>query len=185
MLASCKKEAETRDDSELRDRYFRLQEIGWKSRTYTQKADDIIFTAVEVPIQYFLLKDKGSEDLFTIDSLYEQNKTERIIEFNFMQDEQKDLMTKAFTGLELTESVKYMSFAIDRDFYVVNSKNDTIACSGVNYERSYKVSPNQRILLFFSGIQPDEKIQLVYKDHLFRKGTLKFKFKETYKEIAL
>lgn len=185
LLASCKKEAALRDDSELRDRYFRLQETGWKSRTYTQKADDIIFTAVEVPIQYYLLKDKGSDNLFAVDSLYEQNKTERIIEFTFMQDEEKDLMTPDFTGLELSESVKYLSFAIDRDFYVVNAKNDTIACSGVNYERSYKVAPYQRVLLFFSGIQPDEKIQLVYQDHLFRKGTLKFKFKETYKEIAL
>jgi len=39
--------------------------------------------------------------------------------------------------------------------------------------------------LFFSGIDPNEKIQLIYKDQLFRKGTLKFKFKDTFTEILL
>jgi hypothetical protein len=120
-----------------------------------------------------------------IDSLYEQNKTERIIEFTFHQDEEKDLLDKKFTGLPFDDTIKYMSFGLDKDFYVVTSKNDTIKCQGVNYERSFKVTPYQKVLLFFSGIDPDDKIQLVYKDVLFRKGLLKFKFKDPYTEIAL
>jgi hypothetical protein len=74
---------------------------------------------------------------------------------------------------------------LDRDFYVVTSKNDTIPCSGVNFERNFKIAPFQKVLLFFSGIDPNDKIQLVYKDYLFKKGTLKFKFKDPYTEIAL
>ncbi len=63
-LFSCKKESPQIDDSEIRERYLNLEKIGWKSRAYNQKVDDINFTATEVPIQYYLLKDKGTEDLF-------------------------------------------------------------------------------------------------------------------------
>jgi hypothetical protein len=186
ICLSCKKETNNNSkDSEIRDRYFNLEKIGWKSRIYTQKVEDIGFTAAEVPIQYYLLKDLGTEDLKTVDSLYEANKGERILEFTFQQEEEKDLLSKDFTGMDYTDAVKYMSFGLDKDFYVVTSKNDTISCSGVTYERSYKIAPYQKVLLFFSGIDPNEKIQLVYNDFLFRKGTLKFKFKDPYTQIAL
>ena len=165
--------------------YFNLQNIGWKSKEYVQNVDDIIFQATEVPIQYYLLKDKGNENLKLVDSLYEENKRERIIEFTFLQNEERDLLEKDFTGMDYTLGVKYMSFALDKDFYVVTSKFDTIKCSGISYERSFKVAPTQKVLLFFSGIDPNEKIQLVYTDYLFKKGILKFKFKDPFTEIAL
>jgi hypothetical protein len=187
VLFSCKNDSHSKnfDDSEIRDRYFNLEKIGWKSRVYTQKVEDIGFIATEVPIQYYLLKDLGTENLKTVDSLYEENKRERIIEFTFQQEEEKDLLSKDFTGMDYTDAVKYMSFGLDKDFYVVTSKKDTISCSGVTYERSYKIAPYQKVMLFFSGIDANEKIQLVYTDFLFRKGTLKFKFKDTYTQIAL
>lgn len=187
VLFSCKNDSKSTgfDDSEIRDRYFNLEKIGWKSRVYTQKVENIGFTATEVPIQYYLLKDLGTENLKTVDSLYEENKRERVIDFTFQQEEEKDLLSKDFTGMDYTNAVKYMSFGLDKDFYVVTSKKDTIACSGVTYERNYKIAPYQKVLLFFSGIDPNEKIQLVYNDFLFKKGTLKFKFKDTYTQIAL
>lgn len=185
ILFSCKKDDKATDDSEIRDRYFNLEKIGWKSRVYNQYVDDINFTATEVPIQYYLLKDKGNENLKLVDSLYEENKTERIIEFTFHQDEEKDLLKNNFTGMSYEDGVKYMSFGLDKDFYVVTSKNDTINCSGVTYERNYKIAPYQKVLLFFSGIDSNDKIQLIYNDILFRKGMLKFKFKDPYTEIAL
>lgn len=186
ILFSCKKEGSIDNEKlETRDRYFNLEKIGWKSRQYTQKVNDIDFTATEVPIQYYLLKDLGTGNLKTVDSLYESNKRERVLEFIFQQEEEKDLLSKDFTGMEYTDAVKYMSFGLDKDFYVVTSKKDTIPCSGVSYERSYKIAPYQKVLLFFSGIDPNDKIQLVYNDYLFRKGTLKFKFKDTYTKIAL
>lgn len=183
FLFSCKKEKV--ENSEIRDRYFNLEKIGWKSRSYTQVVDDIGFTATEVPIQYYLLKNEGTENLEHVDSLYEENKRERVIEFVFQQDEEKDLLGGDFTGMDYTQAVKYMSFGLDKDFYVVTSKKDTIACSGVNFERNYKIAPFQKVLLFFSGIDPNDKIQLIYNDFLFRKGILKFKFKDPFTPIAL
>ena len=183
LLFSCKKEVKASDDSEIRDRYFQLEKRGWKSKTYNQLVDGINFTATEVPIQYYLLKDKGNQELISVDSLYEANKTERIIEFTFTQDEEKDLLSEDFTKLSYTDGVKYMSFGLDKDFYVVTSKKDTITCSGVTFERNYKIAPYQKVLLFFSRIDPNEKIQLVYNDHLFKKGVLKFKFIDNYKLV--
>lgn len=184
LIISCKNDKEL-DDSEIRDRYFQLEKVGWKSKTHTQKIDDIGFTATEVPVQYYLLKDLGNEDLFNVDSIYQENKKERIVEFIFEQEEEKDLLDEKFTGITYEEGLKYMSFSIAKDFYVVTSKKDTIPCAGVNYERSYKIAPYQKVLLFFSGIEPEDKIQLIYNDNLFKKGTVKFRFKDKYTEIKL
>lgn len=187
LLFSCNKKKNENikdvDDSAIRYKLFQLEDMGWKSKNNSQQIDDINFTATEVPIEYYLLKDQGNSDLFNIDSLYNQNKLERIIEFTFSQEDEEDLLKEDFTNLSYEEGVKYMSFKMENDFYVVTSKNDTIKCSGVNYERNFKVAPFQKIMLFFSGIQPKDKIQLIYNDNLFGKGIVKFKFEEQYKEI--
>ena len=76
------------------------------------------------------------------------------------------------------KSIAYMSFNIQKDFTVVTSKHDTIVCSGVLFERTFKIAPKNKILLFFSDINPNDRIQLVYQDELFKTGTLKFRFKD-------
>ena len=189
VFYSCEKKKENNipdvDDSAIRYQLFQLEKFGWKSKLHSQKVDDINFTATEVPIQYYLLKDQGNQDLFNIDSLYQENKRERIVEFTFEQEDEEDLLKGQFTSLSYEDGVKYMSFSLEQDFYVVTSKKDTIKCSGVTYERNFKVAPFQKVLLFFSGIHPDEKIQLIYNDKLFKKGILKFQFKDSYTEILL
>lgn len=185
LFLSCKKDPNQKDDSEIRFQLYQLENRGWKSKVQTHKIDDVGFTATEIPVQYYLLKDQGNTDLFKIDSIYQANKTERVIEFVFEQDEEKDLLDSKFTGISYEDGLKYLSFSIDKDFYVVTSKKDTIPCAGVNYERTYKIAPYQKVLLFFSGINPNDELQLVYQDRLFKKGTLKFKFKDSYTDIKL
>lgn len=177
LFGSCKKK-EDRLDGEIRDRYFNLEKAGWKSKSYNQKVDNINFTATEVPIIYYLLKDKGNKNVIKIDSLYEQNKRERVYEFEFTDENEDDLLKSKYTNLDYEGSVKYMSFSLENDYYVVTSKNDTIKCSGVLFERSFKITPYNKVLLYFSNIDPNDKVQLVYQDKLFRKGTLKFRFKD-------
>ncbi len=134
LFSSCKKdETKSMTDKEIRYQLFQLENFGWKSKLNSQKIDDINFTSTEVPIQYYLLKDEGTEDLFKIDSIYQENKTERIIEFTFEQNDEKDLLDEKFTSITYENGIKYLSFVIDKDFYVVTSKKDTIKCSGVNY----------------------------------------------------
>ncbi|MBN8641160.1 MAG: hypothetical protein J0L86_05040 [Flavobacteriales bacterium] len=179
LLFSCGKEKEGfKDDSEIRFRYYNLENTGWKSRMHTQHVDNISFTATEVPIQYYLLKDQGNTDLIKVDSIYQENKKERVIEFTFQEDNEEDLLSEKFTQLDYESSVKYMSFTIQNDFVAVTSKKDTVKCSGALFERNFKVAPFNKVMLFFSNIDPNEKIQLVYRDNLFKKGILKFRFKD-------
>jgi hypothetical protein len=182
FIISCKTDSNSDqkdvDESEIRYRYYNLENQGWKSKNHTEKVDNIIFTAVEVPIVYYLLKERGDSNLMAVDSIYEENKTNRVIEFVFQDVNEDDLLKEKYTDMDYKKSVEYMCFHIEKDFFVITSKNDTINCSGVLFERSFKVVPNNKILLFFSKIKPDEKIQFVYKDKLFNKGILKFRFKE-------
>lgn len=177
LVCSCNKN-DNNSDSEIRERYFNLEKAGWKSKSYKQKVDNINFTATEVPIVYYLLSSLGSNNVAKIDSLYEVNKRDRVYEFEFADENEDDLLKEKYTNMDYEDSVKYLSFSIDKDYYLVTSKNDTVRCSGVLFERSFKVAPYNKVLLFFSDIDTEDKVQLVYQDKLFQKGTLKFRFKD-------
>jgi len=175
LICSCQEKKEE-DLSELEFRYFNLENSGWKSRVETQKIDAVSFKATLVPVQYYILKQKGREKLKAADSIYEMNKRERVIEFIFEDESEQDMLQSKFTNIDYESGVKYMSFGIDKDFFLVTSKNDTIPCSGVLHERNFKVAPYTKVMLFFSDVDPDAKIQLIYNDVLYRKGKMKFSF---------
>jgi len=184
IFAGCKDEKKV-DDSAIRYRHFKLEKAGWKSKEHLQQVDDMDFTATEVPISYYILKSEGNADLFAVDSIEKANEKERVLEFIFKHDNDKNLLETEFTGLNLEETVKYMSFDITNDFYLVTDKKDTINCSGVIFERNFNMVSDQKLILFFSGINPTDKIQLVYNDQLFKKGILKFKFEEKTTKLLL
>lgn len=170
---SCKDSGKNNTESEYK--LFNLEQIGWKSRSVLQHFSGISYTATLVPIQYYLLKNGNSQN---IDSLYTIHKTERVIEMEFKNDNKDDLLKSIYTKKDYESSVKYMSFSIENDFAVVTQSGDTIPCSGVNFERNYKIAPFKRLLLHFGNIPEDEKIQLIYNDKLFNNGIIKFKFQE-------
>ena len=174
LFISCNKKGN--DEAEIRFMYYNLENLGWKSKLHSETIDNLNFTGTEVPIQYYLLKDMGNTNLIKVDSIYELNKRERVIEFTFKNDTEEDLLTEKFTKMDYESSVKYMSFTIKDDFYVVTTKHDTIKCDGVLFERNFKIAPYNKVMLYFSNISPDEQIQLVYNDRLFQKGTIKFSF---------
>jgi hypothetical protein len=174
LILSCKNETKAKEDISFK--YYNLEQAEWKSKTKNQQVDDVNFKGTEVPIQYYILKEMGGANLNAVDSVYQKNKTERLIEFEFEDAEERDLLKEEFTGKNYTESVKYMSFQIQKDFYIVVDKKDTIQCEGVLFERNFKLSPKNKLLLFFSGVNPNGRLQLVYKDELFKKGIIKFSF---------
>lgn len=164
-------------DQKIDYKFFNLQQQGWKSKRITQFATDINYSATEVPLYYYLLNNIG-DDYAKIDSIFKRNAYERIIEVEFQHSKETDLFEEKYTQKSYEDAVKYMAFAIEKDFTVVTSSNDTIACSGVNFERNFKVAPFKRILLYFNNINPDDTIKLIYQDQLFGNGTFKFNFSE-------
>jgi len=176
-LISCKKkEGAVQDNSE---KIFRLENVGWKSKQVNRYINTINYTATEVPLQYYILKNQGNADLNKVDSIYKSNERERVLEIEFHHDEEKDLLLSEFTSRNYQEAVKYMAFTIKKDFTIVTSSKDTIPCAGVQFERNFKVAPFKRALLYFGNINPEDEIQLIYNDELFGNGIIKFKFKET------
>lgn len=175
FFISCKENEErTQKEEDISFRFYNLENQGWRSKMHSQKIENLKFTATEVPIQYYLLKEIGNNDLVKIDSIYENNKRERIIEFSFEDDKGRDLLEERFTLMDYETSVKYMSFSIEKDFYVISSNKDTIRCTGSLFERNFKVGSFNKVLLFFSDINPNDNIKLIYHDKLFKKGTIKF-----------
>ena len=150
----------------------------WKSLTVRKYVNDINYTATEVPIQYYLLKNNPSTPE-KVALLAKELERERIIEVEFQHTNAEDLLLDTYTNRSYEASVKYMAFGIEKDFSVVTSSNDTIACSGVNFERNFKLAPFKRILLYFNDVGPEEKIKLLYQDRLFGNGIMKFNFGTT------
>lgn len=173
------------DSTALEEKYYNLEKIGWKSKIRKQNVGKLNYTAVDVPLQYYVLKDLGADNLSEVESIYEKNVTDRIIEFTYDLTSGGKVLDEQNTGLNFDESYRYLAFNLENDFRVVTSQNDTIICSGVTYDRNYNIVPYERVLLFFSGVKPDEKIQLIYDDNLFRNGRIKFQFNEPYTKILL
>jgi|GEM_PF-508158 len=176
-LVSCVKE--TKGTEQAFDEYYRLDNIGWKTKKINRYINTINYTATEVPIAYYILKNQGNSDLKKVDSIYNTHKKERVLEIEFHHDEEKDLLLSEFTNRNYEEAVKYMAFTIQKDFTIITSSQDTISCAGVQFERNFKVAPFKRALLYFGNINPEDQIQLIYNDELFGNGIIKFKFKET------
>lgn len=179
LLGSCNSGNEEKDfDTAISHKLFQLENRGWKSQRITHFVNDMYYSATEVPNEYYLLKSEGNNNLSRIDSLSKNYNRERVIEFEFEQINEDDLLKEEYTAMDYDKSVMYLASTISRDFMAVTSKNDTILCSGVQFERHFKVSPFKRVLLYFGSIDPSEKIQLIYQDRLFNNGIFKFKFNE-------
>jgi len=177
FLVSCGDEPK-KDVANSVFKSYAWEQQGWKSMKSHHYIGEINYTATEVPLQYYLLK-SFEGDYAKVDSVYEANAKERIIEVEFQHAEQTDLLEAKYTSKSYQDAVKYMAFKIEKDFKIVTSSNDTIVCSGVNFERNFKVAPFKRVLLHFNDINPDDNIQLVYQDELFGNGIIKFTFEGT------
>ncbi len=157
---------------------FNLEKVGWRSKSVTQTASGISYTATVVPIQYYILKQSGDANSQAVDSIYTSHKTERIIEMQFSHGSGDDLLKSKYTNKDYDQAVRYMSFHLEKDFVAITGKKDTIPCSGMVFERNFQLAPYKKVLLHFANIPEEETIQLLYHDQLFDNGTLKFEFIE-------
>lgn len=177
FIFSCKRKDSSFNENTVY-RLYNLQNAGWKSQTLTHRFDEIIYRATAVPAEYYILRNEANADMQTIDSISRLYQSERVIEFEFEHAESMDLLDVVFTALDYDKSVTYISSTIQQDFFIVTESKDTITCKGVLFERHFKVTPFNRVLLYFEGINPEEQIQLLYYDHLFKNGIFKFTFSE-------
>jgi hypothetical protein len=74
--------------------------------------------------------------------------------------------------------VKYMSFGIENDIYLVQGK-DTLHPGLCHFERIFEVAPYATIMLAFDNkkFNKDQEFTIVYNDRLFEKGFVKFNYR--------
>ena len=138
VFCSCKKNKKPNTNIDSH-KIYQLADAGWKSKKVNRYLGGINYTVTEVPLQYYILKDQGRENLQHVDSIYKAHDRERVLEIEFHHDEEKDLLLSEFTNKNYEESVKYMAFKIQKDFKAITSSKDTISCLGVQFERNFKV----------------------------------------------
>lgn len=173
ICMNCSSKTTDEDNYKL----YNYNQNEWKSKQVIQYTNDINFTATEVPLEYYLLKNLGDKSS-KIDSLLLLNSKERVIEFQFQHITDNDLLKNKYTNLNYEDAVKYMAFKIEKDFKIVTSTNDTISCSGLHFERHFKITPYKKLLLYFDNIPQNIDFKLIYSDNLFNKGLLTFDFQD-------
>ena len=158
FIFSCKKE----NDSQYK-MINRGEEV-FKVKKSQIHIDDNTYTAYRLPSEIFV-----EEDTLVKNNLQK----ELVVGFEFKNDTE-DLLGENLTGKDLENTIKYLSFQIQNDFKIVNSEGDTLSCLGAHFERTYKVTPFKRVLLYFNGVSEGEDVRLVYNDKLYKKGIMDF-----------
>lgn len=157
---------------------YEIEDALWTSIEHTQILGGIAFKASQIPTRYFILKNLGVSNIAAVDSIANSLEKERVVVMEFRDLGDEDLLGTKFTNRTYEDAVKYMAFGIQKDVSVMTSSGKKIPCSGLTFERNFKVAPFKRILLHFGNVPPEDTIQLIYDDRLFGNGTIKFNFNE-------
>ncbi|CAM1359152.1 hypothetical protein [Tenacibaculum xiamenense] len=137
--------------------------------------NNMFYSASILPKEYYIKKHLKKTD--SLDNYLNKLKKEEVVQFDFQYYKGDDLF-KNRSAKEVEELVKYLSFNIKNDFYAITTKGDTIPASGVLFERTFKVTPYKRLLLYFKFPQEQEKMKLVYFGKVFDNQILKFSLKK-------
>lgn len=148
---------------------YTIQEI-------TKQISDIKYRAKRIPTELFL-KNKGVNGDELQEALSDVE-GEQLFYFEFEEQLKQDLVKK-YLDENLDANIAYLSFEIYRDFGLITEKGDTISSNYAIYEQSFHLAPYERLIISFSGVDPNEEVRLIYNDKLFGKGRFDFAFAST------
>lgn len=147
----------------------------YESYKKTVLLNEVFYTATILPKKYYIKKYLKSSD--SISHYLEKLKEEEVIQFDFQALDKNDLFNNVGSD-NYDEYIKYLSFKIKKDFIAITSKGDTLKPQGVFFERTFKLTPYKRILLYFNFPEEEKNIKLVYYDNLLGGSVLKFGLKK-------
>ena len=133
--------------------------------------NDLFYAASILPKEYYIKKYVKKADSLNV--YLEKFKKEEVVQFDFQHVEGVDLF-KDKSVKEVETLVKYLSFEIKNDFFAISQSGDTIPASGVHFERSFKLTPYKRLLLYFKFPKEIKQLKLVYYGKVFDRQILKF-----------
>ncbi|WP_435261217.1 hypothetical protein [Tenacibaculum sp. nBUS_03] len=133
--------------------------------------NNMFYSASILPKEYYIKKHLKKTD--SLAKYLDELKKEEVVQFDFQYMKGDDLFkNKSIKEVEVL--VKYLSFHIKNDFYAITSKGDTISPLGVHFERTFKLTPNKRLLLYFKFPEEQRRIKLAYYGKVFDNQILKF-----------
>lgn len=82
------------------------------------------------------------------------------------------------SGQQYNERINYMSFKMQKDIFLVQGR-DTLLPGLFHYERIFELAPYATVMMAFDNekFNPADEFTIVYNDHLFNKGYIKFNYK--------
>jgi len=99
---------------------------------------------------------------------------EQVYYFEFEEIAKKNILKTYFESTEVP--IKYLSFEIMKDFYLLTESGDTLKALYANYENSSHIAPYERLLMSFPKVDDSENYKFLYKDNLFGTGLMEFSF---------
>lgn len=194
LLVSCKKEAEVKksikssstslsqyqkgDDLYTIDNYkdqqktFSFLDQEFTSFKKTVLLNDLFFTAAVMPKEYFIKREMKKKD--SLGYYLSELQTQEVVQFDIQSIDQSDVFKKVRKRLTYKQWVEYMSFHLKEDVFAITRKGDTIPSSGVFFERTYKVAPYKRVLIYFDFPEEQQDFKLVYYDRIYGNGFIKY-----------
>lgn len=145
-------------------------------QTKTQQIGDLTYTLTHVSPEYLAIHDLGMDAAAKqIDSLKADysgmdyfklkieaaNFSEELLKYNLESASQYD------------ERVRYCSFAIANDL-TLKSNNQTVQCGLNHFERAFNAAPFVTIMLAFPKTEIKKDVTVIFDDHLFNKGLIRF-----------
>lgn len=141
-----------------------------------------IFRLQYKPYSYIALLEKGQE--INDNDLCTYGKNLSGLQYYTFSIRVKDIDVSPIEYLQYPEDalVKYFSFDMERDLYLVEGK-DTFSCVLFNFERTYGVNPWHNFVLGFETNEEDSisfknNKTFIFKDKIFDVGLLKMSIKK-------
>lgn len=137
--------------------------------------EDLVFRMKKIPTELYVSKEMPGASSDVIDSAVADLNGEQVFYFELEETMRQDLLKK-YHADHFDQAVSYLSFDISNDFMILTADGDTLTPSFTMYERNFHLAPYERVLIDFVGLDENEAFELVYRDHLFGKGEVRFQF---------
>lgn len=140
---------------------------------YDQQKGDIKFRLSKVPSGLFAERMVAKDPSLSFDEIYNDIASEQVFYLEFQENQKQDLMKKYFKD-DMDAAVSYMSFGIQENIRIRTLEGEIIKPNYTQYERTFHLTPYERIMINFSGLDENKEYELVYQDELFGKGEIIF-----------
>jgi len=147
-------------------------------QTKTQQIGEHTYTLTHVSPEYLAIHELGAEATSKqIDSLKSDYSQMEYFKLKIEVAEFSDELLKynLESATQYDERVRYCSFGISNDLSMVCGEQ-TVKCGLNQFERAFNAAPFVTVMLAFPKTDSKKDVTVVFDDHLFNKGLIRFTY---------